>query len=142
MKELPGHVFVSGQLMPAQIQDLAEQGVKSIINNRPDHEAPLQPLSEEMEAASKVESLDYVHIPMSAGLTPDLILASIKTFESAARPIVAFCASGRRSTVLWAFAHVDLLGIDAVMQAISDAGYQLEQLRNPLMEFAARDRTC
>lgn len=142
MKELPGHVFVSGQLMPAQIQALAEQGVKSVINNRPDQEAPLQPLSEEMEVAAKTASLDYFHIPMSAGLTPDLIEASIKTFESTPRPIVAFCASGRRSTVLWAFAHVDQLGIDAVMQAINDAGYQLEQIRNPLMEFAARDRTC
>lgn len=142
MKELPGNVFVSGQLMPAQIQVLAEQGVKSVINNRPDQEAPLQPLSEEMEAAAEAASLGYLYIPMSAGLTPDLIAASIKAFESAPRPIVVFCASGRRSTVLWAFAHIDQLGIDAVMQAMSDAGYQLEQIRNPLMEFAARDRTC
>ena len=49
MKELPGDVFVAGQLLAAQMQALAEQGVMSFINNRPDMEGPMQPLSEELE---------------------------------------------------------------------------------------------
>ena len=142
MKELPGDVFVTGQLMPAQLQALAEQGVMSFINNRPDMEAPLQPRSEELEQAAMTASLDYFHIPMAGQLTPGLIEASVTAYRDTPRPIVAFCASGLRSAALWAFAHVDQMGIDAVMQALSDTGYNLEQLRQPLMEFAARDRTC
>jgi len=69
----------------------------SFINNRPDMEAPLQPLSEEMEQASKAVSRDYFHIPMSGGLTPGLIEASMTAYESAPRPIVTFCASGMHS---------------------------------------------
>lgn len=142
MRELPGDVFVTGQLMPAQLQALAEQGVKTFINNRPDQEAPLQPSSEEMERAATAEKLDYFHIPMSGALTPGLIEASLNAYTNAPRPIVAFCGSGMRSAALWAFAHVDKLGIDKTMNALSEAGYSLEQLREPLKQFAARDNLC
>lgn len=138
MRELPGDVFVSGQLMPAQLQALAEQGVMSFINNRPDQETPLQPLSDEMEKAAMEVSLDYFHIPMAGGISPGLIEASITAYENAPRPIVAFCGSGMRSAALWAFAHVDKMGVDGVMEAVSSVGFQLEQLRAPLTQFADR----
>jgi sulfide:quinone oxidoreductase len=132
MKELPGDVFVTGQLLAAQMQALAEQGLMSFINNRPDMEAPMQPLSEELEKTAQELGVDYHHIPMAGGLTPGLVEASKTAFENLPRPIVAFCASGMRSAALWAFAHVDKLGVDGVLEAISAAGYNLEQIRAPL----------
>ena len=140
MRELPGDVFVTGQLMPAQLQALAEQGVMSFINNRPDQEAPLQPTSDDMEQAAMAMSLDYFHIPMAGNLTPGLIEASLTAYQNAPRPIVAFCASGTRSAALLAFAHVDQLGVDSVMAALTGAGYSLEQLRQPLTDFSKRDQ--
>jgi len=138
MRELPGDVFVTGQLMPAQLQALAEQGVMSFINNRPDQEAPLQPMSDELEQAAMAASLDYFHIPMAGGLTPGLIEASLEAYETAPRPIVTFCASGMRSAALWGFAHVDRMGVDAAMDALAAAGYDLERIRRPLTDFAGR----
>jgi len=132
MKELPGDVFVAGQLLPAQIQALAEQGVMTFINNRPDMEAPMQPSSQELEKLALDLGVDYHHIPMAGGLTPGLIEASETAYANLPRPIVAFCASGTRSTALWAFAHVKTLGVEAVMKAMSEAGYNLEQIRAPL----------
>ena len=132
MKELPGDVFVAGQLLPAQIQALAEQGVMTFINNRPDMEAPMQPSSQELEKLAQDLGVDYHHIPMAGGLTPGLIEASETAYANLPRPIVAFCASGTRSTALWAFAHVKTLGVEAVMKAMSEAGYNLEQIRGPL----------
>jgi uncharacterized protein (TIGR01244 family) len=141
MKELPGDVFITGQLLSAQMQALAEQGVMGFINNRPDMEAPLQPLSQEMEAAAHTIGVDYHHIPMSGGLTPGLIDASVTAYETMPRPIVAFCASGMRSAALWAFAHVEKMGVDGVLDAISAIGINLEQLRAPLTEFAEQKNT-
>ena len=135
MKELPGDVFVAGQLLPAQLQALAEQGVMGFINNRPDMEAPIQPLSEELEAAAQEIGVDYHYIPMAGGLQPGTIEASITAFDSMPRPIVAFCASGMRSAALWAFAHVDKLGVDGVMDALQTTGFNLEQIRQPLTQF-------
>ena len=132
MKELPGDVFVTGQLLAAQIQALAEQGVMSFINNRPDMEAPMQPLSEDLEKIAHELGVNYHHIPMAGGLTPGLIEASATAYKEMPRPIVAFCASGMRSAALWAFAHADSLGVDGVMDGVSAAGYNLEQIRAPL----------
>lgn len=135
MKELPGDVFVVGQILPAQMQALAEQGVMSFINNRPDMEVPLQPLSDEMEKTAHELGVDYHHIPMSGGLDEGLIAATRTVYANLPRPIVAFCASGTRSTALWCFAHVDSLGVDGVLEAAAQAGYNLEQLRTPLTQF-------
>ena len=136
MKELPGDVFIAGQLLAAQMQALSEQGVKTFVNNRPDMEAPIQPLSEDLEQAAQTLGVDYLHIPMSGGLTPGLIEASVTAYENAPRPIVAFCASGMRSAVLWGFAHVGKLGVDGVMDAIFEIGFDLEQIRAPLTQYA------
>ena len=136
MKELPGDVFVTGQLLEAQIQALSEQGVMGFINNRPDMEAPIQPRSQALEQAAHSLGVDYFHIPMAGGLTPGIIEASVTAFENTPRPIVAFCASGMRSTALWAFAHVRQMGVEAVMDAISEAGFNLEQIRAPLTHYA------
>ena len=139
MKELPGDVFVAGQLLAAQMQALAEQGVMSFINNRPDMEGPMQPLSEDLEKIAQELGVDYAYIPMAGGLTPGLIEATQTVFDNLPRPIVAFCASGMRSAALWAFAHVDKLGVEGVMEALSAAGYNLEQIRGPLEARATKE---
>jgi sulfide:quinone oxidoreductase len=136
MRELPGDVFVTGQLLPAQIQALAEQGVMSFINNRPDMEAPMQIASEELEKAAQKIGVDYHHIPMSGGISPGLIDASVTAFSQMPRPIVAFCASGMRSAALWGFAHVREMSVEAVMHAIAGIGFEMEQLRVPLTQYA------
>lgn len=136
MKELPGDVFITGQLLAAQMQALSEQGVMSFINNRPDMEAPIQPRAEELEQSAQTLGIDYFHIPMAGGLTPGLIEASVTAYKNTPRPIVAFCASGMRSAVLWGFAHVQDMGVDDVMEALSSAGFNLEQIRAPLTQYA------
>jgi len=136
VKELPGDVFITGQLLAVQMQALSEQGVMSFVNNRPDMEAPIQPRSEELEQAAQTIGVDYFHIPMAGGITPGLIDASVTAYENTPRPIVAFCASGMRSAVLWGFAHVKVMGVDGVMDALSSAGFNLEQIRAPLTQYA------
>ena len=135
MKELPGDVFVGGQIDIVTLTALAEQGVMGFINNRPDNEAHLQPSSDSLAAAAAELGIDYRHIPMAGGLTPYMLDASVEAYANMPRPIVAFCASGMRSAALWGFAHVKDLGVDGVMTAISAAGYNLEQIRGPLSEF-------
>lgn len=138
MYQLPGDVFVGGQVSPAELEALSEQGVLSIINNRPNGEAPSQPLSDVLEKTAKALSLEYTHIPMSGAITPDLIEASVKAYKDAPRPIMAFCAGGMRSTALWAFAHVESLGVEAVIKALDDSPYTLNQIYPMLTQYAAQ----
>jgi len=141
MKELPGDVFIAGQILPLQMEALAEQGIMTFINNRPDMEAPLQPLSDLLSDTAQKLGVDYHHIPMAGGLTPGLIAASVTAYNAMPRPIFAFCASGMRSAALWCFAHVKQLGVDSVLSAVADIGFNLEQLRTPLQGFVAQEDT-
>lgn len=139
MKELPGDVFVTGQLLPLQIEALVEQGVMTIINNRPDMEAPLQPTSEDLEQAAQRLGVDYAHIPMAGGISEGMITASRTAYENLPRPIVAFCAGGMRSAALWACAHVNKHGVDGVLESVSGAGFNLQQIRPVLTQIAEAD---
>ena len=132
MRELPGDVFVTGQLTAEHIRLLAGQGVQSFINNRPASEAPGQPESDDLaETAAEVGSA-YAWLPMQGYLTPELLAQNDELFETLPRPIVAFCASGTRSAALWAFAHARALGVDGVMKALDEADFPLPQLRPQL----------
>lgn len=128
---------MGGQIDIVTLTALSEQGVMSFINNRPDNEAHLQPSSESLANAAKELGIDYRHIPMAGGLTPHTLNQSVKAYSEMPRPIVAFCASGMRSAALWAFAHVNDIGVNEVMSAVAEAGYNLEQIRGPLTEFSS-----
>lgn len=136
MKSLPGDVFVTGQISPEQIEQFSERGIQSLINNRPEGEALMQPEEKTLENKSKLLNLNYKFIPMAQGLTPEIIAQSREAYQNLPRPIVTWCASGMRSAVLWGFAHVDVLGVDGVMTALAEAGFSLEQIRTPLTQYA------
>ena len=92
---------VAPQLAPEDMADAAARGFKLVINNRPDDEAPGQPSSAEMEAAVRAAGMDYVHIPVRGGPTPDQIDLNREAVDGAVGPVLAFCRSGTRSIVTW-----------------------------------------
>jgi uncharacterized protein (TIGR01244 family) len=92
---------VAPQPAPEDMADAAARGFKLVINNRPDDEAPGQPSSGEMEAAVRAAGMDYVHIPVRGGPTPDQVDLSREAVDGADGPVLAFCRSGTRSIVTW-----------------------------------------
>jgi uncharacterized protein (TIGR01244 family) len=92
---------VAPQLAPEDMADAAARGFKLVINNRPDDEAPGQPSSGEMEAAVRAAGMDYVHIPVRGGPTPDPVDLYREAVDGADGPVLAFCRSGTRSIVTW-----------------------------------------
>lgn len=137
MKTLSETVFVRGQIAVEDVEMLANAGIKTIINNRPDGEAPGQPLSSKMKVAAEGLGLTYLYLPMASGISESLIENSVTAYADSPSPVFAFCASGTRSTVLWCFACVKELGVDKVLMAAADAGYNLEQIRNALEQYTA-----
>lgn len=136
LRQLTDDVYVGGQITPADLEALISAGVKTIINNRPDGEAPGQPSADALGDAVKAAGLSYAAIPMQ-GLDMALIEVSLEAYAKLPRPIAAFCASGTRSTVLWCFAHVKELGVDGVLETANQAGYALPQIRPALEGFAS-----
>lgn len=130
-RKLDDTISVAGQITPQDIADAAAQGFTFVINNRPDNEQPGQPTAAEIEAAAKAAGLGYRAIPIThAGFSEDQVVEMQEALEAAPGPVLAFCRSGTRSTLVWALARARM-GEDAnALQAKAEsAGYDLSPIR-------------
>ncbi|MFN3856504.1 MAG: TIGR01244 family sulfur transferase [Caulobacter sp.] len=118
---------VAPQLSPADMAQAAERGFVRVINNRPDGEAGDQPSSAEMEAAARAAGMDFVHIPVVGGPTPDQVRLQAEAIAEADGPVLAFCRSGTRSIVTWSLgqAATGARPRDELVQLGANAGYDL-----------------
>ncbi|MCF6274613.1 MAG: TIGR01244 family sulfur transferase [Robiginitomaculum sp.] len=139
INKLSDNISVCMQIFPEQLDFIKEQGFTTIINNRPDMEKPGQPFAADIEKLARNAGLEYVHLPMQPGqITPELIAAMAEVFSKAEGPILAHCASGMRSTILWCFVNVKEMGVDAVISAATHAGVDVEKIRPALTGYAAQ----
>ena len=140
LKPLTDTIFVAPQISASEIEEAKALGVKLVINNRPDHEAPDQPEGAEIEAAARAAGMDYVAIPVThAGFAPWQIDAMEKALADADGKVLAFCRSGTRSTFLWALtcarAGDDFGELNA---AATQAGYDLNPIRAMMDALSAQ----
>src|SRR3954449_10531134 len=125
IRQLDDKVMVSGQLAPHEVAGLAEQGVTILVNNRPDHEEPDQPLASEIEDAAAVAGIAYRFVPIIRGIGP----ADVEVMQEALREaeggkLLAFCRSGRRSALAVALAkREEGASADEVQRNLTDAGF-------------------
>ena len=130
-RKLDETISVAGQITPADIAEAAAQGFTFVINNRPDDEQPGQPSAAEIEEAAKTAGLGYRAIPIThAGFSDNQVTAMREALDAAPGPVLAFCRSGTRSTLVWALARArmgdDAESLQAKAQA---AGYDLTPVR-------------
>ncbi len=115
------------QISLADVEEAARQGFRTIINNRPDGEAPDQPSSREIEAAAQAAGIAYFHIPVVGGPTPQQVETTQAILAEAAKPVLAFCRSGTRSIVTWSLGQAasGARTRDELVQLGRNAGYDL-----------------
>ena len=102
----PG-LSVAGQLDRADIDALARNGVRTIINNRPDDEDAGQLPAAEAQQLAEAQGIAYHHIPITAAsLSRADVDAFAAALDAAPQPVVAHCRSGTRSTLLWALTRL------------------------------------
>jgi sulfide:quinone oxidoreductase len=107
LAELAPGLSAAGKLDRADIEALADAGVKTIINNRPDGEDPGQLSAADAKKLAESRGIAYHHIPFTAAtLTKAEVDAFAATLASAKGPIVAHCRSGTRSTLVWALTRM------------------------------------
>ena len=126
IRQLVPGVFVAGQIDADDIVTAASQGVRLIVNNRPDHEEPGQPTSAETEAAVRAAGMDYIYAP-ARGLPDARVVADVAGALEAGGPVLLHCKSGMRSTAAWAMATAAAgrMSRDDILEAAADAGYDL-----------------
>ena len=104
LRAIAPDVFVAPQLTPETMAEVARQGFKSVVNNRPDFEhGPDQPTHAQMQAAAVAAGLQYRWLPVDGAYqSPQQIAAFAQLLRELPHPLLAFCRSGARSTRLYA----------------------------------------
>ena len=129
---------VSPQIEPAQISDIADKGFVKIICNRPDLEVPPSLCSSVMaELAAKAEIEFHVLELTHETMTPENIIKQRKIFIDANGPVLAYCASGTRCTVIWALGEaITGTNINYILEKTAAAGYNLSGLETSMRKLA------
>jgi uncharacterized protein (TIGR01244 family) len=129
----PGYA-VSPQIEPSDLPAIKAAGYTTVIDNRPDHEIPDELHAALMRATAEAEGLDFIINPVIGGqITMDNVTAQRQAIAQAQGPVLAYCASGNRSSIVWALSQLGSLPIDALISIPAKFGYQLEHLR-PMLE--------
>ena len=130
---------VSPQIEPADLAAIKAAGFVTVVNNRPDGEIPADLHDSAMRAAAEALGLTYVANPVIGGM---LTLANVQAQGAAIAasrgPVLAYCASGNRSSVVWALSQAGQRPVEELIGLPARYGYQLEHLRPQIEALAAQ----
>jgi uncharacterized protein (TIGR01244 family) len=140
-RQITESVFASPQIGTDAIAAAKSMGIVRIINNRPEGESDDQTSGAEIEAAAKAAGMDYVAIPVShAGFSEAQVDAMTEALDSAGGPVLAYCRSGTRSTLLWALARAKSGDNPAVIASkAAAAGYDVAPIRQLIEMLSAKN---
>lgn len=110
LAQVENQVYVNGQLQEDDFAELARQGVKTIINNRPDGEEASQVPHARAAELAAANGLEYHYIPVGrTPLTVEMVDEFATILKDSPRPIVAYCRSGQRSSTLHSYARARMM---------------------------------
>ena len=138
IKQITPTYFVAPQLDPADMSEVAAAGITTVICNRPDEEVPPELQADALEAAAKSAGLAFVRLPLThQTMTPENVAAHMGHINSTDGPVLAYCASGTRSTVVWCLGNAGDMATDDILATAQNGGYELSNLRPALDALAA-----
>jgi uncharacterized protein (TIGR01244 family) len=97
---------VTGQIKQADIPAIADAGYVAIVCMRPDREGFFQPAFDEIRAAAEARNLAAHYLPVIPGSMPVDAAKQLKQIlRETEGPILAYCASGNRCTMVYQMAQ-------------------------------------
>lgn len=128
---------VSPQIDPADCAAIKAAGFVAIIDNRPDAEIPPSHQTEAMRAAAVAAGLEFIVNPVVGGaITQENVSAQGAALAAAKGPVLAYCASGNRSSIVWALSQAGKQPTDHLIALPARHGYQMEMWRAQIEALA------
>lgn len=140
--KLSENLYVAPQLTEQDALQAAQLGIKTVICNRPEGEETAQPTLDQVRQWLAAQGIRQVaHLPVVASHIHAADVAAFQNLlQHAQTPILAYCRTGTRSSLLWAYhqvqngmsvadvktaarhAGVDLTAFEARLQAAAENG--------------------
>ena len=109
INQIAPDLWVGPQLQAADFAEIAAKGFRSVINARPDNEAPDQPESQLLHEAAVKAGLTYEFLPVIPNqIREQDVIAFAKYLDNLPKPILAFCRTGNRCSILFSMAKARL----------------------------------
>ena len=129
IKKIDENISVAGQIKASDVPAIAAAGFRSILCNRPNGEGILQPDFEGVEQAAKDAGLEFIYQPVSSqGIFDDDVSDFAKCSESLPKPMLAYCRTGTRCTVLWSLSQAGQRDVPEIISMAAEAGYDMSGL--------------
>jgi uncharacterized protein (TIGR01244 family) len=133
LRQLTPRYFVSPQIEPGDMPQLKEAGITCILCNRPDQEVPPSHGAAAMRAAAEAAGLRFAEVPLThQSMVPPVIAENRAQGVESDDIVLAYCASGTRSTIAWALGQAGTLPAEEIMETARSGGYDLSNIRHVL----------
>jgi len=133
IRQLSSQYAVSPQIDVSDVTAIAAAGFGTIICNRPDNEVPPSHQAQAVAEAAKAAGLRFVVIAVThQSLNDTMVDDQRAAIDASPLPTLAYCASGTRSTIVWALGQAADQPDDTLIQAAQDAGYDIRGLQPEL----------
>jgi uncharacterized protein (TIGR01244 family) len=139
-RTIDDRTLVSPQIDVEDVARAKALGVALIVNNRPEDESPDQTPGEAIAAAAAAAGIAYVAIPVThTGFSLNQVTALDAAIKAAGNaPVLAYCRSGTRSTLLWALAQArGGVSPHEIAAKAAGAGYDISPIRAQIDMLAA-----
>lgn len=121
---------VSPQITAEDVTAIAEAGFTLVICNRPDAEVTPDLYMDEIGTALAAAGIRFETLPLTQEtMTLDNAARHRALIESAEGPVLAYCRTGTRCSVVWALGQASDVAPDEILTQTGQAGYQLDHLR-------------
>lgn len=101
--ELEPGFAITEAITPADLEEVARRGFRSVVCNRRPGEAEDHPDDRALSARASELGLEWRCIPVTPGEYSEADIAAFgQALESLPTPILAFCRTGKRAVHLWA----------------------------------------
>ncbi len=141
VRKLTENIYVAPQLTAADVAEIDGMSFRSILCNRPDNEQEEQPAYENIRQQADALGMAIEFQPVNGSLISDQDIDDFaEHLQNLPMPMLAYCRTGTRCTVLWALSQAGHRSIDEILQIAASAGYSLEALRPRLEQRAAQNK--
>lgn len=137
LRQLSPTLAVSPQIQPEDVPALAAAGFKVLVTNRPDEEIDESADHHAMAAAAAAAGMAYHYLPFYPGQVTPQLITEFAEATAGRSPVIAYCRSGHRCTVLWALSQAGKRPEPEILEVAAGAGYDLSAVQ-PLLASLAR----
>ena len=139
-------VYVSAQIQPGDVAFMRRYGMQTIVDLRPDGEAPDEPTHSQIEQAAKASDLDFAYIPVPhESIPPAAVSALGDVLSSGRKPVVLYCRTGRRAVRTFALFEASRQSgpsAEAILGMVKSAGFSADDMRAEIVSRIAARTSC